>query len=44
LENFAFEYDVLKNLGKHIDTGEQIHDKLIEKLQKKGVFCCLPDK
>lgn len=38
VENFAFEYDVLKNLGKHIDTGELIPDELIEKLQKERSF------
>ncbi|MEF3253959.1 MAG: M3 family metallopeptidase [Deferribacterales bacterium] len=38
LENFAFEMDILKKLGRDIYTGDEIPDDLILKIQKERGF------
>ena len=37
-EHWAFEPEVLKSYAKHYQTGEIIHDELIEKIQKQSTF------
>ncbi len=38
MENWAFAPEVLKHYAKHYQTGEQMPDRLIEKIQNAGKF------
>ena len=38
MENWAKEPDVMKMYAKHYQTGEPIHDELIDKIKKSGHF------
>lgn len=38
LENFAYLRSVLKNIGKHYDTGEQIPEWMLEKIEQSKNF------
>ena len=38
MENFAWDPDVVRGMSKHVDTGEQLPDELLEKLQASRVF------
>ncbi|NND54538.1 MAG: M3 family metallopeptidase, partial [Gammaproteobacteria bacterium] len=38
MENFAWDPDVVRGMSKHVDTGAQLPDELLDKLQASRVF------